>query len=250
MVIKGDNKCIDCGKLISKKSTRCLSCARKGKNNPMYGKAGFGGKNHKPESNIKRSKTIKRMYASGVKMGFKSDKFSKEWLSMNGLKNLPNWKGKKLPFDVWNKGLKGEEYKKHFPNGFNYGPPLRGKDSPAWKGGITPLRVKISCLNEYKSWRTKVFERDLYTCQECGQVGGSLQVHHIKSYSIIRQENNITSVDDALICDELWDVDNGQTLCINCHKKTNNYLNNKGVTDTMLNVTAAEVTKQKVSQDE
>jgi len=35
---------------------------------------------------------------------------------------------------------------------------------------------------EYKKWRIKVFERDEYTCQFCGQFGGNLQSHHIEDY--------------------------------------------------------------------
>ena len=58
---------------------------------------------------------------------------------------------------------------------------------------------------EYVSWRTKVFERDKYTCVICGQVGGELNAHHIrpfKDYPELR-----------------LDLDNGVTLCKACHKR-------------------------------
>lgn len=65
-------------------------------------------------------------------------------------------------------------------------------------------------MPEYRSWRATVYERDAYTCQECGQVGGSLEAHHIKPWSE---------------CPELrFDVDNGITLCKPCHAKKHPHL--------------------------
>jgi ribosomal protein L37AE/L43A len=55
---------------------------------------------------------------------------------------------------------------------------------------------------EHRNWRDAVLERDNYICQECGSQY-KLQSHHIKRY-----------------CDypELeFDVDNGITLCKECH---------------------------------
>jgi hypothetical protein len=52
----------------------------------------------------------------------------------------------------------------------------KGSRNHSWKGGITPLRVKIWHSPEYKLWRKSVFERDsLYLCflwQKRGQVSG------------------------------------------------------------------------------
>ena len=50
-----------------------------------------------------------------------------------------------------------------------------------------------------------------------------LECHHIKPFSIILSDNNITSINDALKCNELFDINNGQTLCKECHKKTDSY---------------------------
>lgn len=58
---------------------------------------------------------------------------------------------------------------------------------------------------EYREWRAKVFERDNFTCKICGQVGGDLNAHHIKTfkdYPALR-----------------FTVSNGITLCEKCHRE-------------------------------
>ncbi len=62
---------------------------------------------------------------------------------------------------------------------------------------------------ELKIWRTQVFARDNYTCQKCGQIGGRLEAHHLKRW-----------VDYPELRFTLY---NGQTLCKDCHSKTNKH---------------------------
>lgn len=87
-----------------------------------------------------------------------------------------------------------------------------GEKNPQWKGGISPINDRIRLSMNYKLWRTAVFERDKYTCILCGDNrGGNLQADHIKRF-----------------CDfpELrFDINNGRTLCIDCHRKTDTYGN-------------------------
>lgn len=99
----------------------------------------------------------------------------------------------------------------------------RGSNHHFWKGGITPLRNKIRELNLYRKWRTEVFQRDDFICQHCLVRGGKLEADHIKSFSTILHDNEITTVEEAKLCSELWDVSNGRTLCKACHYKTATY---------------------------
>ena len=89
-----------------------------------------------------------------------------------------------------------------------------GKNHYNWKGGKTSEREKLRKSLEYKLWRTAVFERDNYTCIWCGERGGRLNADHIKPW-----------------CDypELrFAIDNGRTLCEDCHKTTPTYLKPTG----------------------
>ena len=98
----------------------------------------------------------------------------------------------------------------------------KGEKNSSWKGGITPLMEKIRRLPEYKQWRSDIFQRDNWTCQTCQRRGnGRLEAHHNKKgFSEIIKEHNITSVAKAKRCKELWDIDNGITLCGDCHDPT------------------------------
>jgi hypothetical protein len=99
----------------------------------------------------------------------------------------------------------------------------RGKRHWNWKGGRTPLRKNVMQTYLYKEWRKNVFSRDDYTCQHCGVRGLFLHADHIKPYSQVITENKITTVDEAKRCAELWDISNGRTLCVACHRKTVTY---------------------------
>ncbi|OGD89230.1 hypothetical protein A2W70_04460 [Candidatus Curtissbacteria bacterium RIFCSPLOWO2_02_41_11] len=152
-------------------------------------------------------------------------------------------KGKKAPWAINNKQLfkKGEhynintEFKKGQPS-WNKGLKMSGMSdkhhsletkekmrlsssgikSSNWKGGISPLNKIIRRSLKYRTWREAIFERDNYTCQICGiknqkGLGKTIELHadHIKPFSIFPELR--------------YDVSNGQTLCIDCHKKTDTY---------------------------
>lgn len=98
-----------------------------------------------------------------------------------------------------------------------------GKNNYFWEGGKSELKRQIYNLYEYRQWRSDIFYRDNWTCLGCGKRGGQLDCHHIKAFSLIISINNITKTEDAVNCEELWNINNGQTLCRECHKKTDNY---------------------------
>lgn len=97
---------------------------------------------------------------------------------------------------------------------------MAGEKHPMWKGGVTPLNQKIRQSFEYKQWRTTIFKRDNFTCQICGVRGLQLNADHIETFAMLLRKHGITDVQTALICTELWDIKNGRTLCVSCHRKT------------------------------
>lgn len=81
----------------------------------------------------------------------------------------------------------------------------KGEANPNWKGGVTSINASLRASTKYKNWRTLVFKRDNWTCQECGQIGGELEVHHIRAFSLFPKLR--------------FKKNNGITLCKDCHSK-------------------------------
>ena len=84
-------------------------------------------------------------------------------------------------------------------------PPRRGPDHPQWTGGPKHLQVSTA----HREWRALVFARDNWTCQRCGRRSQgpdrvSLNAHHIVH----------VSADPS----RAFDVSNGVTLCVECHR--------------------------------
>ena len=84
-----------------------------------------------------------------------------------------------------------------------------GANSHFWKGGKTKLNQILRSRAKYDEWRTAVFVRDKYACQECGARCGNgvriyLHAHHIKSWADYPELR--------------YEVSNGVTLCVNCHQ--------------------------------
>lgn len=149
----------------------------------------------------------------------------------------PSWnKGKKLTEEHINKlslakiGKVGNRIGSHpsietrVKNGNNH----RGEKCHFWKGGISKLSNVIRTCFQYRQWRSDVFTRDNFTCQECGIKSGCghtvyFEAHHIKSQSEILEEYKIKTIEEAFNCQELWNINNGITLCLECHKLTDTY---------------------------
>lgn len=87
-----------------------------------------------------------------------------------------------------------------------------------WKGGIIRLHKTEKYLArrtmEYRIWREAVFKRDNYICVFCSyDRGGILEADHIKSWALYPELRFV--------------VENGRTLCHDCHVKTETYGNGK-----------------------
>lgn len=92
---------------------------------------------------------------------------------------------------------------------------FRGKNSRSWKnGGTVPLTKKIRRCFQYRQWRSDIFTRDDYTCQVCGTRGGYIEAdHYPKMFSEIFHQYKIKSLEEALACEEFWNINNGRTVC-------------------------------------
>jgi hypothetical protein len=89
-------------------------------------------------------------------------------------------------------------------------PVYRGKDCHFWKGGITPINEAIRKSLQYRLWRSAVFKRDGYACIWGGKEHGKkIHADHIKPF--------------ALFPELRFAIDNGRTLCEECHRKTDTY---------------------------
>lgn len=99
---------------------------------------------------------------------------------------------------------RSEEFRRHLSE------IQKGKRCHFWKGGIDTEHHKIRNSLEYKLWRTAVFERDKYTCVWCGnKKSGNLQADHIKPFAYYPEFR--------------FAIDNGRTLCKECHKTTDTW---------------------------
>lgn len=87
----------------------------------------------------------------------------------------------------------------------------KGSKNPGYIDGRTPANKLIRHSVEYRLWREAVFLRDNYTCQnpECGKRGGDMHADHIKPF--------------ALYPELRLAIDNGRTLCVDCHRDTPTY---------------------------
>ena len=81
----------------------------------------------------------------------------------------------------------------------------QGERNSNWQGGITPEYEKARKRKEMRLWRESVFTRDNWTCQKCGKKGGELNAHHLRPFAKYKELRT--------------SIENGITLCRECHKK-------------------------------
>ena|SRR3990167_11541089 len=100
-----------------------------------------------------------------------------------------------------------------------------GENHPKWVSNKKhPFQKSIRELFKYRQWRSDVFTRDNFTCVLCGQWGYLLQVDHFpKSFIEIINGYKIKTIEESIACEELWNINNGRTLCVSCHKDTDTW---------------------------
>jgi len=153
---------------------------------------------------------------SGYNISRKGQKHSQK------TKDKMSKKRKENPIRYWLGKKKSEETKRKMSD--NRKNKMMGKNHWNWKGGISKIDKLCRDMPEYKQWRSNIFTRDNWTCQTCGERDGKYKTaHHIISFSKIIKQYNILNIKQARRCKELWDINNGVTLCEECHSLTDNY---------------------------
>jgi hypothetical protein len=202
------SQCKKCGRLKSKTKEHVCPDTSWNKGKKGLQSAWNKGKKSSEETKKRLSNTRKEKILSGeIKRPTGKD---------NGMYGKTPWnKGKKITSVS---PLKGKKRSVELRS------KISGENHYNWKGGVGSVNTRIRKSYEYRQWVQDIFKRDDYTCQECFVRGGKLEAHHIKPFSKIIKDNNITSIEQGLDCFELWNFENGVTLCKSCHKNTDTYL--------------------------
>lgn len=176
------------------------------------------GKYHKgkPKSNEQRKKqseSLKKYWDNNPESRKKISERSKK-LAIAGKIGFKKGNTIRKDVDPWNKHKTAKDDVRILKHANlidkQTGKPLNYIDGKSDKYRLDRLKMAA----ELRQWRNKVYLRDNYTCQMCGVRNGGgkkieLVAHHIKSFANYK--------------DLRIDLNNGQTLCKECHSKTNNY---------------------------
>ena len=95
------------------------------------------------------------------------------------------------------------------------GKKIRGENHYKWKGGSSKLNISIRTMTENRKWMDAIKARD-NACVRCGS-RVNLESHHIIPLAELIEKYNIKNREDARKTPELWNLENGITLCQKCH---------------------------------
>lgn len=112
-----------------------------------------------------------------------------------------------LNLELCSQRMKGEN---------NWNHKNKGKNHPNYNPSLTDKeRLDRRDLVENINWRKSIYEKDNYTCQKCKKRGNEIKLnaHHINNYSSDTENR--------------FNINNGITLCIECHKKFHRNYGNK-----------------------
>lgn len=97
-----------------------------------------------------------------------------------------------------------------------------GENNPNYNPNLTDEeRILNRDTLQNIDWRNSVYQKDNYTCQRCGQRGNKLNAHHLNGYNWCIEERFI--------------IDNGITLCEDCHKEFHHVYGSKNNTKEQYN---------------
>lgn len=82
------------------------------------------------------------------------------------------------------------------------------KKEDEWEGFSSDKRRKLIHSKKYIEWRKEVFRRDDWTCQMCHRRSGEGHLLYIEAHHKLRVKDRP---------DLIFDLDNGITLCKDCH---------------------------------
>lgn len=145
-------------------------------------------------------------------------------------------KNKKKPYEIictlckkhFNSHYYNKKWKNHFCSRLcsdKYSRDMRYKDYKR----KTPLRklIKLNC--KYINWQKSIYLKDDFKCCECDR-NYRLHAHHLKHFADIfkdflelypllnAEDNKEELLQLALNYEPFWDINNGQTLCEDCHQ--------------------------------
>ena len=229
------NYCKNCGDQIKGRvqdvyrvNFCCLSCKSTGEFNSRHG-AILSDELKEKMGAPKKGKPLTEKHKQKIKT----------WLSLNGAP----LKGRTHSDE--NKALMSKASKERVAK---YGHPFKGKKhseeskrnmsdghrrrmSESWDGNFSKF-CAILRTYLYDLWTRPILERDNFKCQECGAIR-DLSVHHIKRFrGLILEIFEAHPSLDLTITEHRWrlhdlcmksssilDLNNGTTLCIDCHRQ-------------------------------
>lgn len=190
--------CIECNKIFEKSK----NCSKKEWENRMFCSRKCKSKSSVIRNKIRNALSGKsrlkyighivtpetRLKISIANIGRKNTEETKKLISLKTMGRKAWNKGKKCP---WVSDRNIISNKLH-----------SGSNHWNWKGNITPTNMEARRRAEYILWRKSCLERDNFTCQKTGQIGGKLEVHHINNFSEFKElrtslENGITLSKEA-----------------------------------------------------
>jgi len=182
------------GKHRSEETKKKISKSLKGYPSPLKGR-------HLSEEHKRKIGEVNKGHISWNKGKFLSEEHRKKM-------SLAKKGKKRPPFS--------EEWRKHMSDAVSQ--EQRKKLHKIFWKGISPLARQIRQCFKYRQWRSDIFTRDDFTCVLCGKRGSQLEADHYPiSFSEIFDRNKIKTCEQALECEEFWNINDGRTLCYKCH---------------------------------